>query len=138
MTSITHKRGEELLELYHYQYDKLGLNEEILHQGNGREETDFHYRYDSLGRLTEVKEQGSIRRACGYDALGKRTTKREGNQQTSYTYSAPNQLIYQSSDVEEKHFSYDKRGEPEGMYYNHDIKKKAMVFCIYKHHTRRK
>jgi len=104
ITGIEYRKGNTLLEEYHYTYDKngniTGKTEENLTPSAQADRTDrsVAYTYDACGRLTGSTEtdhnNGNAVTSVTYtyDKAGNRTGKTEGNKTTTYLYNGLDQL----------------------------------------------
>jgi len=71
VTSLTNKRGEEVLSAYVYTYYPDGNQKSKTSTVRGESKT-VHYEYDAMGRLTCEREDGGSRTDYTYDALSNR------------------------------------------------------------------
>ena len=115
LSSLTHSRGEEILDGFQYTYDPVGNITGIEKHRVGVEVDSgvFSYAYDPLHRLTEVNADtaaGRINRAYTYDSLGNRLAMKNGNIEAHHEYNTRNQLIKTMEGGVTKEHIYDKRG----------------------------
>ena len=71
VTSLTNKRGEEVLSAYAYTYYPDGNQNSKTSTVRGERKT-VYYEYDAMGRLTCEREDGGSRTDYTYDALSNR------------------------------------------------------------------
>lgn len=111
-----HHHGEQVNELYQFQYDELGNKVSTRKERNQVVEDSgkFDYGYDALNRLIQVKKDGDLLRSYSYDAFGNRLSKEDWSngacQLTTYQYNVKNQLITEADQQLEKEYNYDHRG----------------------------
>lgn len=111
LTGLVNQSSGKILDQYTYSYDPVGNKTGIVKNRYGAKSDNgqFQYEYNPLNQITRVLKNEKILREYKYDAFGNRIFKRDGENETHYTYNPGNQLVKEIG-VEIKEYEYDLRG----------------------------
>lgn len=111
ISEISYTKGNNLIDVLNYQYDRNNRKSRISRTRPGMEDNGvYEYRYNQVGSLISVNKNGSEEERYCYDGYGNRTFSRVRGKETNYVYNRLNQLIRKSDEEGEHIYSYDHRG----------------------------
>ncbi|MFR3728519.1 DUF6531 domain-containing protein [Lacrimispora sp.] len=111
LTGLVNQSNGKILDQYTYSYDPVGNKTDIvkIRSGVKSDNGHFQYEYNSHNQMIRVLRDGEALREYDYDVFGNRIFKREGENETFYTYNSGNQLVKEIGS-ETKEYEYDLRG----------------------------
>ncbi|WP_024347824.1 DUF6531 domain-containing protein [Lacrimispora indolis] len=111
LTGLVNQCNGKILDQYTYSYDPVGNKTDIVKRRSGARSDNghFQYEYNSHNQIIRVLRDGEALREYEYDVFGNRIFKREGENETFYTYNLGNQLVKEIGN-ETKEYEYDLRG----------------------------